>query len=340
MHPLKSHLLTLLPFLPLTLSAPIQLTQPSLPLSPTLQNILLDTTSSPLYNYPTSLTRDIIPKPIHSHNDYWRPIPFYTALSLGCISIEADVSLFNSTLYVGHENAALTPDRTLDALYIQPILEVLQGNNPRTAFTKGASEPNGVYDTSSGQTLYLFIDLKTSGEATWPYVVEALAPLRDGGYLTTYNGTEGGVTGGAVTVIGTGNTPASNFSDTSEKRDYFLDANLALLDTSQGNITSDISPVASTQFSRYIGEISTLSNDTSADTGVAGFNSTQLQTLRSQIATAEERGIKARYWDTPAWPVSVRNQVWTVLQREGVGLLNADDLRAAAGVVGWTDGMW
>lgn len=39
-------------------------------------------------------------KPLHSHNDYWHDIPFYTALSYGAISIEADVWLVNGTLYV------------------------------------------------------------------------------------------------------------------------------------------------------------------------------------------------------------------------------------------------
>ena len=43
---------------------------------------------------------------------------------------------------------------------------------------------SGVFDTDRSQTLYLFIDLKTSGEETWPHVLEALSPLRDAGYLT------------------------------------------------------------------------------------------------------------------------------------------------------------
>ena len=38
---------------------------------------------------------------------------------------------------------------------------------------------SGVYDTSSGQTLYLFVDLKTDGPTTWPFVLKALQPLRD-----------------------------------------------------------------------------------------------------------------------------------------------------------------
>lgn len=180
---------------------------------------------------------------------------------------------------------------------------------------------NGVFDTDSGQTLYLFVDLKTDGNETFPYVVKALEPLRSAGYLTYYNSTTG-VTPGAVTVIGTGNTPLDQVAPLSY-RDYFFDANLAFLATTQANITGDIAPIASTQFSRYIGEI----NGTD-------FNSTQLQTLYAQLSLAQSKGIGGRYWDTPAWPISTRNAVWTELIRAGAALLNADDLAAAAGFAG------
>ncbi|OCT52648.1 Altered inheritance of mitochondria protein 6 [Cladophialophora carrionii] len=295
-----------------------------LDISATLQNILANTQHSDAYTYPTDLTRGIVVKPIHSHNDYWRDVPFYSALSVGCASIEADVWLYNDTLYVGHETSALTPARTLDSLYIQPLLDTLKRQNPSSAFVTSPTK-NGVYDTSSGQTLLLFIDLKTNGTTTWPAVVAALQPLRSAGYLTTFNGT--GVTVGPVTVIGTGNTPLDQIAPV-QQRDYFFDAQLHLLNSTQSNITAAISPVASTAFSAQIGAV----NGTT-------FNSTQLATLRSQIALAKSKGILPRYWDTPGWPISTRNAVWGTLLQEGVGLLNADDLPAAAGF-GAYYGLW
>lgn len=51
--------------------------------------------------YPTDATRDIIPIPCHSHNDYWRRIPVFDAIHWGCTSIEADVWLFDDDLFVG-----------------------------------------------------------------------------------------------------------------------------------------------------------------------------------------------------------------------------------------------
>ncbi|RVX70387.1 hypothetical protein B0A52_05886 [Exophiala mesophila] len=296
-----------------------------LDISQTLQNILKNTHDSDAYSYPTDLTRGIIPKPIHSHNDYWRDVPFYSALSVGAISVEADVWLINGTLYVGHEESALTETRTLDTLYIQPILDVVRRQNPTSAFVTDGPTKHGVFDASADQTLYLFIDLKTEGSTTWPVVIEALKPLRDAGYLTTYNGTA--VTTGPVTVIGTGNTPLDQVQGVSP-RDYFFDANLALLDSAQANITSDVSPIASIPFGRYIGPMN--GNQ---------LNDTQLDILRSHLEVASAKGIKARYWDTPAFPLVKRNALWSILLQEGVGLLNADDLKAAAGFAG-INGYW
>jgi len=41
----------------------------------------------------------------------------------------------------------------------------------------GDGTKNGVFDTSSGQTLYLFVDVKTEGNETFEAVVKALEPL-------------------------------------------------------------------------------------------------------------------------------------------------------------------
>ena len=197
---------------------------------------------------------------------------------MGCVSVESDVWLSNGTLYVGHEPSALGPARTFQSLYIEPLLSILTRENPVSPFVTSKTK-NGVFDGYSSQTLYLFVDVKTPGEATWPYVVQGLQPLRDAGYLTTFNGT--GVTPGPVTVIGTGNTPLDQIQGKSP-RDYFYDAPIPTLGTTFSNITSDVSPIASTDFAVVFGTIK------------GKFNDTQLQTLRSQIATAKSKGILTR----------------------------------------------
>lgn len=259
-------------------------------------------------------------KGIHSHNDYWRDIPFYTALSHGVVSIEADVWLYNSTLHVGHEAGALTSSRTFESLYIDPILSVLAAQNPTNSSFLKEPTKNGVFDTSADQTLYLFVDVKTDGPSTWPAVIEALEPLRSGGWLSSANATT--FTSGAVTVIGTGNTPLSHVQSLGV-RDAFYDAPIPTLGTTFSNITSLVSPVASTDFEANFGPV----------LGTA-LNETQLALLRAQIATAHGKGIKLRYWDQPNWPISTRNGIWRQLATEGVDLINADDLAAAAGEAG------
>ncbi|KAG8628545.1 hypothetical protein KVT40_004418 [Elsinoe batatas] len=288
--------------------------QSDIPLSAPLQKILANT-GAPQYQYPTQLTQDIVPKAIHSHNDYWRQLPLYTALSVGAVSVESDVWLYNGTLYVGHEPSALTPQRTFQSLYINPLVSILEAQNPPSPFIGPTN--NGVFDAANTQTFYLWIDIKTNGPTTWPVAVQALQPLRERGWLTTVS-SNGTVTPGAVTVIGTGNTPLAQVQGVSP-RDYFWDAPIPTLGTSFSNITANVSPIASTSFLRTFGTVRT-----------KGLNDTQLSLLRSQVATAKSKGIRTRYWELPLWPVGTRNAVWRQLYDEGVDLLNVDDLEGAA----------
>ncbi|KKZ68887.1 hypothetical protein EMCG_00058 [[Emmonsia] crescens] len=303
------------------------------PGSPALQNILKNTDRSDLYGYPTDLTRGIIPIPVHSHNDYWRDLPFYSALSAGCISIEADVWLYDDALLVGHDLSSLTKTRTLQSLYIDPIMDVLRRQNPRNPYITEDTR-NGIYDTDPSQTLYLFIDVKTSGPKTWPHVIAALEPLRAANYLTTLRNNDT-LTTGPVTVIGTGNTPL-NLVGPLPDRDYFYDAPLANLNKEGSQeITKYISPIASTSFATVIGMDRAILTP-GGGKGEGGeeslwLNSKQLETLRGQIEAAKKKGIGARYWGTPGWPVRERNEVWRTLLKEGVALVNADDLEAVQG---------
>jgi hypothetical protein len=223
----------------------------------------------------------------------------------------------NGTLHVGHEKSALTAGRTFESLYINPILDTLHRQNPNSSFID-APTTNGVFDTSSGQTLYLFVDVKTDGLEAWPYVIKALEPLRAGGWLSKVNSTS--FIPGAVTVIGTGNTPLSLVQPLAV-RDYFWDGPIPTLNTTFSNITSLVSPIASTDFAVAIGPVLGTS-----------LNDTQLEILRGQVKVAHAKGIKLRYWDQPGWPVGTRNAIWRELYSEGVDFINVDDVVAAAGI--------
>lgn len=181
---------------------------------------------------------------------------------------------------------------------------------------------SGVFDTNREQTLYFFIDVKTSGPETFKAVISALEPLRKKNYLTTLQNNKT-VVPGPVTVIATGNTPLNMIGPIAD-RDYFFDAPLDKLDDPEyQEVTSLIAPIASTSFLETVGTVA-------SDTG-RSLSEEQIKLLRGQIQTANERGIGARYWETPYFPIRTRNVVWRVLLREGVKLLNADDLDAVAG---------
>ena len=339
-------------------------------------------TGAGLSSWPTDFSRDIMPVPCHSHNDYWRRVPLFSAIEVGCIGVEADIWLFDDELYVGHSVASLTRNRTLDSLYINPLLDVLSKQNPRsTILPDDISQPHGVFDTDPEQSLILLIDFKTSGSALWPHVQSALQPLREKNYMTRFNGTK--MIRGPITVVGTGNTPFDLVSseETNPHHDVFYDAPLdemyegtssGSLPTTEGNNENSPEDVVQEESSLKEG-MSTASTTAASSEGArkresdaegqgnfgytsgnanayntgnsyyasvsfaeaigelrdGEFSDHQIDLLRGQIKGAHRRGLHARYWELPFWPIGLRNHVWDVLVREGVDLLNVDDLRGA-----------
>ena len=98
----------------------------------------------------------------HSHNDYEQKRPFHAAYELGFGSIEADVFLQNGELYVAHNLKDIQPERTLQALYLEPLL-------------KAIGEHNG-WPYANRQPLQWLIDIKTAGPATLAALQKVLAP--------------------------------------------------------------------------------------------------------------------------------------------------------------------
>ncbi|THV53515.1 hypothetical protein BGAL_0048g00100 [Botrytis galanthina] len=80
-------------------------------------------------------TKGIILITCHSRNDYVRAVPLFEALAAGCASVEADIHLSTQAesqdLPVGHDTKSPTQERTLQILYIGPLLEILENINER-----------------------------------------------------------------------------------------------------------------------------------------------------------------------------------------------------------------
>lgn len=120
--------------------------------------------------------------------------------------------------------------------------------------------------------------------------------------------------------MGTGNSPLEQVKALSP-RDYFFDGPLTDLTNTKLNTTWDptLSPLASTDYAVAIGW-----------NGIGQISDAQLANLTKLIKDAHDRGITARFWDTPSWPIRARDNVWAVLLDNGADWLNADDLEAAS----------
>ncbi|PPJ52216.1 hypothetical protein CBER1_09745 [Cercospora berteroae] len=271
-------------------------------------------------------TESTTPIPCHSHNDYWRDTPLFDAIHAGCTSVEADIWLdeSNEALQVGHSHRELSQNRTLQKLYIEPLLGLLDQQNSADDDTT-----SGIFPMTPNQTLTLLLDFKTDPSTLLAHVMDEISSLRKQGYLSYCQ--DDRFVEGAVTVVATGDIPLSLFSqDSAHNRTVFTDVHLDKLDdftTSSENTTNPtIGPCgsqggyyASTSFHASIGSITR-----------GSLSSSQLQLIREQVAAAQRAGLKARYWDTPSWPTSLRNYVWQTLVGEGVDVLNVDDLCSAA----------
>lgn len=179
----------------------------------------------------TSLT--VAPKPIpcHSHNDYYRSVPLFSAIEAGCIGVEADIWLFGDDLYVGHTPHSLSKDRTLKNMYLDPLLDLLSKQNQIADFDPVPNDsPKGVFDADPSQALVLLIDFKAKGRKIWPHLTSQLSALRDSGYLTHFNGTN--VVERPITVVATGKAPLDLVTADSSYRYVFFDAPLDKLSRS------------------------------------------------------------------------------------------------------------
>lgn len=246
---------------------------------------------------------------------------------------------------VGHDEASLTADRTLKSMYLDSLLNIVDRMtaDPEDPGGSKPAKPKGVFRTEPEATLVLLIDVKTQSRETWPLVVEQLSALRDKQYLRRYE--NGVLKPGPITIVGTGNIASDQSAFTStnvdptrsfdEYHDTFLDAPLASLpqpaDTlGNGKAVSTLPDEAEQTWTNKTAYYASASLKTTIGSVITGFSPSQLFTLRTQITTAARLGLKSRYWDTPNWPVAYRDYVWSVLEREGVGVLNVDDLAGFA----------
>ncbi|KAK2793396.1 Altered inheritance of mitochondria protein 6 [Onygenales sp. PD_12] len=284
---------------------------------PTGVDRIIENWSLPNYDpfdpWPTQFTAGINPVNCHSHNDYSRLVPLYSALAAGCISVEADIWLppDGPELLIGHTARSLTPDKTLRSLYLDPLLKILEFQNQHPN-----NEPAGVFESSPTTSLVLLVDFKTEDDELWTRLHSQLDPLRAKGWLTRWDTGTNSRIAGPITVVATGSAPFARVVQ-SRTHDIFFDAPLTAL-AGNTTFTTQNSYYASTSMGEAVGSVWT------------HLRPSQLEIVRGQIGAARERGLVSRYWGTPGWPMAWRNRVWEDLVESGVGVLNVDSLETAA----------
>lgn len=269
-----------------------------------------------------------VPLPCHSHNDYLQKKPLYGALQAGCISVEADVWVDRGHLSVAHTRERVKPGRNLSSMYLDPLVEILEKQNPSL---KTSSSPRGVYSQDPEQTFILLVDIKqkdpslldfitqeqTDPKEAWPILLAELKPLHEKGLLSYYN--DGKFVSRPITVVASGMATLELVKHTPEPRYVFLDAPLKSLRS--GKYDQSNSYLASASFAREIGTVRNPRKPPSAE---------QLKKMRRQVEEAHRHGLKVRYFKAPVPSERTKFLLWNTMLDQGVDLLNTDDVKGAS----------
>lgn len=202
----------------------------------------------------------------HSHNDYEQGTPFFAAYHAHFGSIEADIWEVDGELFVAHDKDQIVAERTLDALYIQPIVSMFCENDGKA------------WKDKSG-TFQLLIDLKSPFETTLALLVEKLSM-----YPRVFDPS---VNDNAVKIVITGNRP-----DPSQFEDYpqfiFFDGSLGQDYTEQQRRRVALFSGNLADFTRWKGE--------------EQLKDHEEQSIKQIVDSVHALSCKIRFWNAPDTP--------------------------------------
>ncbi|MFY9252073.1 MAG: phosphatidylinositol-specific phospholipase C/glycerophosphodiester phosphodiesterase family protein [Fuerstiella sp.] len=229
----------------------------------------------------------------HAHNDYLHTRPLLDALEQGFCSVEADVFLVNGKLLVAHSFLELSPDRTLEDLYLKPLRERVKANGGRVH--------------KNGPVFTLLIDIKADGANTYT----ALNTLLQQQYADVFSYVENGTFHEqAVNIVISGDRAFDVISGSS-KRFAGIDGRLSDLDTHH---SSHLMPLISDNWRNHF-----------KWRGVGEFPEPERAKLTDCVAKAHAAGRRIRFWATPDVPA-----MWEALDNAQVDMINTDDLPGLA----------
>lgn len=224
----------------------------------------------------------------HSHNDYEHARPLLDALDQGFCSAEADVFLVDGKLLVAHTRLDLKPNRTLEALYLDPL--------------RARAKANGGRIHSGSDTFWLLIDAKTEAKATCAAIHDVLARYAD--IVSVVR--DGKLERKAVTVVVSGNRDRAGLA-AHPVRYAGIDGRPPDLD---GGDPPHLVPWVSDSWSNHF-----------KWKGKGPMPDAERAALRALVAKAHKGGRLLRFWGTPDTPA-----VWAEERTAGVDLINTDKL--------------
>lgn len=228
---------------------------------------------------------------LHGHNDYLQPVPLKRALELGLGSIEADIYLEDDELRVGHERWQLRKGRTLQSMYLNPLLAASRRGSLR----------------ADGRPLVLLVDIKARGSVVYPHLREVLGNYRE--MLTRFH--DGRVEPGAVTILLSGSRPSALVAADTDRL-CALDGRLQDVDKTPPP-PADLVPWVS-------GSWRTFSDWTGSD----DLMEDELKRVNALLAKAHQQGRKVRFWSAPD-----RKECWGAFYDLGVDLIGTDQPKKA-----------
>ena len=224
-----------------------------------------------------------------AHNDYRHKRPLYDALENGFSYVEADIYLRGNKLIVSHILPILKRNRTLEELYLKPLLEYVKDKN-KSSFRNIDSH------------ITLMIDIKSNAHKTFAALTVLLEKYKS--IISTLE--DGKVYLRDVTIVITGHKP-KNLITNNLSRNFFVDEDLRMV----GQVIQDNNnPIASCKYSRIL-----------KWKGRGTISPAEREILKEYVNRAHENGFKVRLWASPE-----KKTVWNELLKCNVDLINTNKL--------------
>jgi len=238
----------------------------------------------------------------HAHNDYEHPRSLLDALAHGFTSVEADIHLVGDRLLVAHDLDEVTPERTLESLYLDPLLERVREHGGMVYPEADEDSASSGGKRSDPRPFILLVDIKSDGPETYLSLHRVLERYRE--MVVTVR--DGVVEPGPVLVIVSGNRPI----DLGSRQPVRYAAFDGRLDDLGSDAPRHLIPLISESWwSRF------------SWSGSGQIPSAERARLQRITETAHQQGRRVRFWATPESP-----QLWEELLQSGVDLINTDRL--------------